>query len=64
MYVPEELLEEVTSTFERKTEYYSDNIQNYGLINEDAFLRVNQLCHDLMSDVKIDFVTDEELYGY
>ena len=36
MYVPEEMGDKVIDTFKRRIEYYTDNIQNYGLINEEA----------------------------
>ena len=58
MYVPEEMVDKVIDTFKRRIEYYTDNIQNYGLINEDAYLRVMDVCNSLMRDESIEIVVD------
>lgn len=58
IYVPEEMLEDVLRTFRRRIEYYNDNIQNYGLINEDAYLRVTDIYNSLLTDNEIDFIVD------
>ena len=58
MYVPEEMLDSVIETFKRRVKYYNNNIQNYGLINEDAYLRVMDIYNSLLRDDEIEFVSD------
>ena len=58
IYVPEELLDELITTFQKNTDYYNNNLQNYGLINEDAYLRVMEIYNQLILDEEIEFKVD------
>ena len=59
IYVPEEILDDVIETFQKNTEYFNNNIQNYGLINEDSYLRVMDIYNELTLDDEIEMKVDD-----
>lgn len=59
LYLPEELMEETLSLFKKNVQYYLDNIQNYGVINQTSYDRIVNICNSLRTDNSVEFIIDD-----
>lgn len=58
MYVPTNKLAKITNYFKLRLNYYVRHSENYGLINQKSYDRVNTILDELRSDDKIDFMVN------
>ena len=58
MYVPTNKLPKITNYFKLRLNYYVRHSENYGLINQKSYDRVNTILDELRSDDKIDFMVN------
>ena len=61
VYVPENIYEEFIEIFKKKTRLYKSIIDNYGVINQKSFDKLNKLINELKNDNEIEFIIEGEI---
>tara|TARA_Y100000991_G_C21968795_1_gene348305 strand:+ start:384 stop:1934 length:1551 start_codon:yes stop_codon:yes gene_type:complete len=62
-YVPKKYKNLIILSFKSQIDKYMSSMENYGLINEDSYERVNDLLDELHKDNDIEFILEDSSYN-